>query len=536
MKILSQPSFKKRAIEGRRKNSSFVKGGRGILSFFFLLIFITGCTLPAYQPPSGARLSISLSVPEVKKSPVTLKIGSITLISEDGKEIELLKGPLVLEIERGKSFQRLILEKEIPSQRYVFLSIMIEEAFLNDPKGSKRLDLISQVKRLDLNINLSKAQAKTIFLRFLPDLSVRPEGFEPVFSIEPERVYASTNLLFVVNEGSDTVSVIDRLGGELIDTISVKKRPKALCAGRLNQRTVLYVANSATNSISIIDPEKRTVDEEILLRRGVEPVSIASGELSNKREVIFTANFRSNNVSVIDPVTLQEIDSITVGSGPVRVIVDPPVEKFLEFSFLNERDREELRRYRERFFNVYVANYYSNSISVIKIDNLSGRILDTREIKVGWNPVNIYMDPQRGKLYVANYGSDYISMIDIPGLLRGEMKSLVISNAGREVVSLFVESEFNRLYLLRATGEVRLLRLPSYKPEVMESQMPSVLGIIYTGGRPGDFLVSLKDNRIYVIDRQRGVLSIFDRLRERFLSDVPTGKEPVQIIELTNLP
>lgn len=389
------------------------------------------------------------------------------------------------------------------------------------------------MKTFDIALSLSKAQAKSIFLKFLPDVSVRPEGFEPVFSIEPEKVYASTNLLFVINEGSDTLSFVDRVNGELIDTLAVGKRPKALCAGRLADRHVLYVVNSGANSISIIDPEKRRVENEIFLKRGVEPVSIASGRLRDGRELLFVANFRSNNISVVDPLTLQEMGTLPAGNGPVKVIVDVPVESVFESPFLGSREREELLRFRERFFNIYVANYYSNSLSIIRIDAFTGRMEDRRDIKVGWNPVNMYIDSLRQRLYVANYGSDYISVIEIPELFRGELRSKVINNTGRQIRDLFMDSEFNRLYLLRETGEISIIRLSS---DLMESEMPVILNSIFTGGMPVDFLVSLRDGRIYVVDRQRGVLSIFDRLRQRLISEVQTGKEPAQIIELTNFP
>jgi YVTN family beta-propeller protein len=57
---------------------------------------------------------------------------------------------------------------------------------------------------------------------------------------------------------------------------------------------------------------------------------------------------------------------------------------------------------------VYVANYLSNSISIV-----NGTIYQTiKNIPVGKSPVGISMNPVSNKIYVSNIGDNTITIID----------------------------------------------------------------------------------------------------------------------------
>ncbi len=504
----------------------------------FLLIFVlTACKgIPAgpvgrYLPQG--RVTVILSLADVPRKEIRFSIHSLVLLSETGQRIELIRNPVEIDSISVKGRQVLLADRRVPEGYYREVVIKVKDPFIvrqdADPLGL-RVDTV----HLKTDLRIPASQNRTIFLRWDVDDSYR-EGdfFEPRFFLEKEKLYVSSLLLYVTNEASGTVSVIDKVRAEIVDTILVGDRPRGVASGLLADRRRVYVANSGSNSVSIIDPEVNRVEEEVLLVRGVEPVSVAPALINNGRELIFVANFRSNNLSVVDPLTYQEVDSVDVGLGPIRVVADPPLDRVLRISLLESSELDLLRRYRDRFINLYVANYLSNSISVVRVDLNTERAVDVTEIKVGWNPVNLYLDYSRGRLYVANSGSDFVTVVDVIELIRGNVEASVrrINNTGYSVVSLYTEPEFNRLYLLRAEPpQVVVLRpLEDVSPR---AGLSPVMGIIDLKGRPVDFVVNESDNRLYVVDREDNSIRFVDRIARREIATVQVGESPYGIAEM----
>jgi YVTN family beta-propeller protein len=90
------------------------------------------------------------------------------------------------------------------------------------------------------------------------------------------------------------------------------------------------------------------------------------------------------SVAVYDHGTSAWLPSITVGNSPIGVAPDA-AQRFL-----------------------YVSNYQSGSVSVIRIANR----LVARTITVGGQPMGIALSPTQPRAYVANFASNTISVID----------------------------------------------------------------------------------------------------------------------------
>ena len=76
----------------------------------------------------------------------------------------------------------------------------------------------------------------------------------------------------------------------------------------------LYVANQFSNTISVIDTEKSKVEENIDV--GNSPYDVDVNPFSNR---IYASNRESNTVSVIDGFTNKELTEIPVGDSPVGI-------------------------------------------------------------------------------------------------------------------------------------------------------------------------------------------------------------------------
>jgi YVTN family beta-propeller protein/VCBS repeat-containing protein len=130
--------------------------------------------------------------------------------------------------------------------------------------------------------------------------------------------------LYVANTGSGTVSVIDTATNKVIDlnatasgvqSITVGSSPSALVIGT-NGR--LYVANRGSNTVSVINTATNTVTASIAV--GSQPTSMALGPQGR----LYVVNTGASSVSVIDTTSNSVVgQAISVGPSPTSVAFSP---------------------------------------------------------------------------------------------------------------------------------------------------------------------------------------------------------------------
>ncbi|MDO0825345.1 YncE family protein [Desulfosporosinus nitroreducens] len=141
----------------------------------------------------------------------------------------------------------------------------------------------------------------------------------------------------------------------------------------------VYVLNSSSNNVSVIDAISNTFMGNIIIGSG--PFGVGVNPVTNR---IYVANFGSNNVSVIDGNSNVVITTVTVGSNPVGLGVNPLTNR------------------------IYVTNWGSNSVSVI--DGFTHVVIAT--ITVGSSPEGVNVNPATNLIYITNHGSNNVSVID----------------------------------------------------------------------------------------------------------------------------
>ncbi len=125
---------------------------------------------------------------------------------------------------------------------------------------------------------------------------------------------------YVANSGSNTVTVLDVVDVRVDRELAVGQDPVAVAASPT--RNEVYVVNSGppsgAGSLSIIDAEHNRVVAAIPLHR--QPVSI---DLDAKGDFAYVANSGSNTVSVIDLKNRREIAQIPSGDQPDAAAITP---------------------------------------------------------------------------------------------------------------------------------------------------------------------------------------------------------------------
>ncbi len=504
-----------------------------LISFLFLLF---GCApLQEYGAPLATGLNGQFSLffngPEKALNDITFKIKAVNLVSEDGTIREVISRPVEINSFLIKDRQMLLNELLIPEGRYRRLQIFISDASV---KRRQKADLTIETERIEFEINISilRSQNTSLFIHWNSDASlISGYIFRPAFLIKKQVPELSPLLVYVSNEGSDNVYVINRELGQVVGVVMVGNKPKGIAAGTRRDSPRLYVANSGSNSISVIDPTTNKVETEIPLRFGWQPEDIAVYKASHNREIIFSANYGSNTVSVVDGQTYQEIERIIVGSGPYAIAVDPPLEGIRDFGFLSIEDVNVMRNYRQRFFNVYVANKNSKNISVIIMDSLLIKPVKVVNLEVEWGPVDIAVDYARAKAYIANYDSDRLSVLDLVQFARGNEAGAMssITGVGFGVRAIAVDAAFDRLYLVRErTGDVLIIKSPSDTGQI-RSNIASFMGTVLIKGSPMAIAMDSEFRKLFVASRTTDSVYVIDKFTRAQERAVPLSKRPYGI-------
>lgn len=215
-----------------------------------------------------------------------------------------------------------------------------------------------------------------------------------------------TKRIYVTNEFSNTISVIDGTTDKVSDTIELGSFPYGVAVNPFNDR--VYVTNRGSNTVTVIDSPTNTKLSDIPV--GSSPVGIAVNPSSNW---IYVTNINSGTVSVIDGITNKVTNTIPVGKAPYGVAVNPLTNK------------------------IYATNIQSNTVSVI--DGSINKVIAT--IPVGKSPVGVSANTINNMIYVTNHISNTVSVID------GKINKLSTTiGVGSSPVGIAVNALINKIY------------------------------------------------------------------------------------------
>ena len=130
-----------------------------------------------------------------------------------------------------------------------------------------------------------------------------------IFGIDGRRAYVS-------NHTSNSVAVIDTERRGLVAEIPTDAGPMGLICDREENR--LYVANRFAHTVTVIDLKAQ--EPIARMKVGFEPIGLA---LSSDGKTLYVANFISDDVSVVDTAQMRETTRIPVGRAPFSAVLTP---------------------------------------------------------------------------------------------------------------------------------------------------------------------------------------------------------------------
>jgi len=277
----------------------------------------------------------------------------------------------------------------------------------------------------------------------------------------------SLNLLFVANQLSNSVSIIDTTTETVINTVTVGTSP--IQSAHVSSTSLLYVSNQASNDVSVVDvTNPATASVVATIPVGVGPFNLSYNSASDQ---IYVANCFSNNVSVIDVDSASGtfntvVKTIPVGICPTGLDVNDSTNK------------------------IYVGNTFSNAVSVI--DGSTDTVVSTLSV---FGAGGIGIDEFNNRVFASNAFSSALTIID--GATDTEIKTIATGNGPRE-------SAYNP-----NTDQIMVANNDDGTVSIIDGTTLELLGAVPVGPTPFGLAVSTS-NVIYVANQNINSVTVFD--------------------------
>lgn len=426
--------------------------------------------------------------PDINPKDISFTIEKLEIKKQNGEWKSADEKPITVRSVDIQGEQILLTELHVEEGEYNRIRIQVSNASFTRENKHFNLALPQPDKTIEIGTSLflRRGQFTAIFLNWHPNTSIRDDYlFQPVIKAEPQKLSPQSVLLYVANRGSNYISVIDRFENRVVAIIGVEEDPTGLVLSREQEK--LYVLNSQSSSISIIDTTQDFVRDRIQLISGIEPIEMAMIPDNNNRNngQLYIANRGSNNVTVVDTNLKLQITSVRVGNEPLGITANP--------------DRQE----------VYVANSGSNSISII--NSLTNTVTST--IIVDYKPVDVVI--VGSFLYVLSGGTNWITVIDIAS--RKTIKTIPSDANLRKAV---YSEQFDRVYLTNYdTGKIAFL-IPS---------LGVITRTINVGLKPVGLAIDESRNRLYITGYNSNKVAVINPVSETVEKLITVGKNPYNI-------
>jgi YVTN family beta-propeller protein len=292
---------------------------------------------------------------------------------------------------------------------------------------------------------------------------------------------AASPRIYVTNQLDNTASVIDGGTHKIVATVRVGVSPAQMAVSP--DRRSVYIANTGSDTVSVLNTANNTIARTIALPRGTRPLDVA---VEPKGRYLYTADGGTNRVSVLDTGTGRVVASVRVGTQPLGVAVAPDGKA------------------------VYSANSGSGDVSVI--DARTNRVV--RAIATGRFPSGVAVTRDGASVYVTN-----------------ELSGVTLINAGNGTVKA----------RLRLPSPFSVTMSPKGDRAYVTGLGPGTLTAIDTGSNrvrstvsvgpygTDPFTVRATGDALYVANQGASTLSIIDPSTFRTTATVATGNSPYGI-------
>lgn len=311
-------------------------------------------------------------------------------------------------------------------------------------------------------------------------------------------------LVYVTNETSGDLSVIDPVKMEVIASVPLGKRPRGIHAGP--DRKTIYVALSGSpiggpgvdesklpppdktaDGIGVFDVQQRKMLR--LIQSGSDPENF---DISKDGSQIFVSNEDDAKVSVVDIANGKVAQSFSIGEEPEGVKVSPD-GKF-----------------------VYVTSENTGTISVL--DTTSSKLIKT--FKVGHRPRSVAFLPDGSRAYVNAENDGSIVVID--AVKHEALQTISLGQPGViKPMAVLLSGDAKKLYVSTGRG---------HKVFVIDIATNQVTGSFEVGERPWGIALSPDGKTLYTANGPTGDVSVVDLATQTVTKKIKASGGPWGVI------
>ena len=453
---------------------------RRIYCLLITVVFLSGCyaTASRLKPPLEEEGEVFLYVQPLPGEAARLRFDIREIVARrvDGREF-----PLTLAISEFSvssiNRQRLVASGRVPPGIYKGLAFRAHEAFLRGEEGENALLVPEEPLLEQFSFEVRKGRASVLEGTLRPKEAIQDRfRFSPSFSLDHPKRPITALIGYVVNQGSNDITVFNKKAGRVVDVIATGAGPRGIALDQARQRA--YVALAGQDSVDVIDVSSNEIINRIVLVAGDRPQEPA---LTPDGRILMTANNGSNTVSIIDPVSFFEQQRIIVGSGPNTVLINSSGKK------------------------AYVFNTLSNSISII---DLAARQV-TATISVDAGPLRGQFNRNGTRLYVIHSLSSYLSIIDPSSLAIVQRISV-----GMGASALKIDTRTDRIYLGKRFDPL----VSVYQPGL---DMP--VDRVPAGGGVFGMAIDGDENELYLVVPRKSSLQSVNLIGNRMVKELDIG-------------
>jgi len=262
--------------------------------------------------------------------------------------------------------------------------------------------------------------------------------------------------LYVTNEQSGDLSVIDVEKGTVVNTIKLGKRPRGIAASPDGTKLFIALSGSPAAGPGVdeksLPPPDRSADgigvvdvkEGKLLtvmKSGTDPEQVA---ISHDGKTVYVANEDAGQLTMIDTDSGKITDTVKVGDEPEGVTVTPDGKQ------------------------VYVTSEDAGAVFVVDVEKKKV----VRPVKVGPRPRSISFLPDGSRAYVPSETGGTMSMIDTKRL--ATVKTIKLGDGIRPMGQAMAQ---DGKHLYGSTGRSKMVY-------IIDTEKNTVVGMVEAGQRP----------------------------------------------------
>jgi YVTN family beta-propeller protein len=279
--------------------------------------------------------------------------------------------------------------------------------------------------------------------------------------------------------------------------IGVGRGPVAVAVNPKTNR--IYVANNESGSVSVIDGTAEAVTAKLDV--GANPYVLAVDSISNK---ILVSNTFSDVLTVIDGET-NALTKLKASSADA-IEVDESMGKVYLLGYENEnlhvldeksgaisKARMGIHQWGMALDSGHHALYVTMSGSA-ELAIIDQEKVDVRKVTTGETPCSVALNPASGRLYVVNHTSDSVTVIDLT-------QSSVIGTiaVGHKPQGIAVNPKRNRIYVANRSGS---------SVSVIDGALNKVVATIPVAGNPVALMLEPDSGRLYATTLDRPLVIV----------------------------